>query len=147
MAPTAPVVAPVVGRMATQFAVNGAFILLAGGVIKDLLEQASQAAAQNGQACKPEDPNNNPGSGRLKNPPVSPLIVDLNGDGVKTISLTDTGVYFDLDKDGFAQRTAWVSPQDGLLALDRNANGRIDDIGELFGLLAEVSGLDGRSAA
>ena len=34
---------------------------------------------------------------------------------------------------GFAERVGWVRPEDGLLAIDRNGNGRIDDINELFG--------------
>ncbi len=61
-----------------------------------------------------------------------PVIVDLNDDGVFTTSLED-GVYFDLNKDGFAERTAWITTQDALLVRDVNGNGKIDDGGELFG--------------
>ena len=75
--------------------------------------------------AEPDDPT--------KNPPTSPLIIDLNGDGVQTTSLQQSAVFFDLNGDGFAQNTAWVSPEDGLLVLDRNANGSIDNITELFG--------------
>ena len=63
---------------------------------------------------------------------ASPLILDLNGDGVKTLGM-DAGVYFDHDGNGFAQLTGWVSPEDGLLVWDRNGNGQIDDGSELFG--------------
>ena len=63
----------------------------------------------------------------------SPLVVDLDGDGVELYALGDYGSFFDLDGDGQAQLTGWVSPDDGLLALDVNGNGRIDDITELFG--------------
>ena len=66
-------------------------------------------------------------------PPVSPLVLDLDGDGVELTSLEASQTLFDLDADGFAQRTGWVKPDDGLLAIDRNGNGRIDDITELFG--------------
>lgn len=79
--------------------------------------------------CPPDDPKKND----FTDPPVSPLIVDLDGDGVQTTSLTFSRVYFDLDSDGLAERTAWASTADGFLALDRNSNGRIDDIRELFG--------------
>ncbi|GGC12757.1 hypothetical protein GCM10011494_34490 [Novosphingobium endophyticum] len=66
---------------------------------------------------------------------VSPLIVDLDSDGIEltTFNSTTTTTFFDLDGDGFAQQTAWVSADDGLLARDINANGTIDDVSELFG--------------
>ena len=38
-----------------------------------------------------------------------------------------------MDGDGFAEPTGWVMGDDGLLALDANLNGTIDDISELFG--------------
>jgi hypothetical protein len=67
---------------------------------------------------------------------LSPLVLDLDGDGVAT-DLThayDGGrVFFDIDADGFAERVGWVNPDDGLLAMDVNGNGRIDDITELYG--------------
>ena len=67
------------------------------------------------------------------NPPQCPLVVDLDGDGLELTSLGDSAVLFDLDGDGFAEHTGWVKPDDGLLAIDRNGNGRIDDGTELFG--------------
>jgi Ca2+-binding RTX toxin-like protein len=63
----------------------------------------------------------------------SPLILDLDGDGLELIDASESWTYFDIDQDGFAERTGWVSPDDGLLALDANANGEIDDVSELFG--------------
>ncbi|KOF18491.1 hypothetical protein AC244_14110 [Ensifer adhaerens] len=70
----------------------------------------------------------------LFNPPsCEPLVIDLDGDGIELTSLGTSGAYFDLDGDGFAERTGWVGPDDGLLVLDENGNGRIDDIDELFG--------------
>jgi hypothetical protein len=64
---------------------------------------------------------------------TSPLILDLDGDGIELIDASQSWTYFDIDNDGFAERTGWVSPDDGLLALDANANGEIDDVSELFG--------------
>ncbi|MBK8869465.1 MAG: hypothetical protein IPN19_00055 [Elusimicrobia bacterium] len=61
---------------------------------------------------------------------IDPLVLDLNGDGVKLISFADSKVLFDVDADGFKEATAWASPQDGILVLDKNANGQIDDITE-----------------
>ena len=61
-----------------------------------------------------------------------PLIIDLDRDGVFTKS-KENGVYFDFDGDGFKEKTAWVDDGDGLLVLDRNGNGVIDNGSELFG--------------
>lgn len=65
-------------------------------------------------------------------PPRDPLIIDLGKKGIELTSIDD-GVYFDLDKNGFAEKTAWIGREDGFLALDRNGNNKIDDGGELFG--------------
>ena len=62
----------------------------------------------------------------------SPLVLDLDKDGVETTSLQE-GVHFDLNANGFAEQTAWISSDDGLLVLDRNLNGFIDNGTELFG--------------
>jgi len=63
----------------------------------------------------------------------SPLVLDLNGDGlVNTLSLKD-GVYFDLNATDEAIKTGWVSSEDGLLVFDRNQDGSINDGSELFG--------------
>ena len=65
--------------------------------------------------------------------PVSPLVLDLDSDGYELSALQDSNVRFDLDADGFAEHTGWVQPDDALLVLDRNANGKIDNGAELFG--------------
>lgn len=61
-----------------------------------------------------------------------PIIIDLNGDGVKTISKS-AGLVFDHDGNLFAENTGWVSPEDGLLVLDKNHDGKIGSGNELFG--------------
>lgn len=62
----------------------------------------------------------------------SPLVLDLDGDGVHLGSL-DQGVVFDLLGTGEPVRTAWPAAEDAFLALDRNGNGVVDDATELFG--------------
>ena len=62
-----------------------------------------------------------------------PLILDLDGDGIETVAIDAGGIYFDLNQNLFRERTGWVSGDDGLLALDRNGNGAIDNGAELFG--------------
>ncbi|MBI4031267.1 MAG: hypothetical protein HY370_06280 [Proteobacteria bacterium] len=64
-----------------------------------------------------------------------PLVVDLDDNGY-TPPLETAGIYgayFDMDNDGFAEAMTWVRPQDGLLVLDRDGNGTIDNGTELFG--------------
>ncbi|MGL5142422.1 MAG: calcium-binding protein [Acinetobacter baumannii] len=63
-----------------------------------------------------------------------PLILDLDGDGIETIAHNKlNGALFDNDADGLKTATGWVSPHDGLLVFDRNADGIINDGTEVFG--------------
>lgn len=64
----------------------------------------------------------------------TPVVLDLGSVGFRFTSLAG-GVEFDLDGDGALERVSWTDPSegDGLLALDRNGNGLIDDGTELFG--------------
>ncbi|PKN65792.1 MAG: hypothetical protein CVU54_18505 [Deltaproteobacteria bacterium HGW-Deltaproteobacteria-12] len=65
-------------------------------------------------------------------PRYDPLILDLDGDGLETVTSAD-GAFFDHDGNGFAERTGWVSGDDGLLVRDINNDGIINNGGELFG--------------
>jgi len=63
-----------------------------------------------------------------------PLALDLDGDGIETVALNGfTGPMFDHDGDGAREATGWFAADDGLLVLDRNGNGKIDNGSELFG--------------
>lgn len=65
--------------------------------------------------------------------PVDPLVLDLNGDGVKLTDYRSDPVLFDIDNDGGSlEETGWVSREDGLLVKDLNGNGVIDNISEMF---------------
>lgn len=64
--------------------------------------------------------------------PIDPILIDLDGDGIELTALNRSSSFFDLDGDGFRERAGWVNPDDGLLALDRDGNGRIEGIAELF---------------
>nr|WP_314869207.1 calcium-binding protein [uncultured Campylobacter sp.] len=87
-----------------------------------------------------------------------PLALDLNGDGkigINPISITASdkksgsnnnesgGAYFDHNGDGVSHRSSWISKEDGILAYDRNGNGKIDDGGELFGNFTHIKDKDG----
>jgi Ca2+-binding RTX toxin-like protein len=60
-----------------------------------------------------------------------PLVLDLNGDGKISLTNIENGVQFDYLRDGFAERNAWVKPQDGMLVLDKNKNGKIEGHSEM----------------
>jgi hypothetical protein len=70
---------------------------------------------------------------------VTPLVIDLDGNGVSTTSLAN-GTMFDLDRDGQRDKTGWVSSGDGLLVRDLNEDGEINDGAELFGSFTTLSG-------
>ena len=63
----------------------------------------------------------------------SPLILDLDSNGVQTLAMNNSFIHFDQDNNGFAERLGWVDPHDGLLILDLNGNGKVDGGAELFG--------------
>lgn len=81
---------------------------------------------------------------------ISPLALDLDGDGIESIALENSSVYFDLDGDGIAEKTGWIGPNDAFLAIDSDNDGYIEDIDELFGNgtvdgFTELSQLDSNS--
>jgi hypothetical protein len=75
---------------------------------------------------------------------ASPIVLDLDGDGVRTTS-ADQGVQFDVLGDGQVAKFGWVSSTDGFLVVDRNSDGIINDGRELFGSGTRLA--DGRRAA
>lgn len=67
----------------------------------------------------------------------SPLVLDIDGDGIELTNLASANaVYWDIDSakgDGVAEASGWVTGGDGLLAIDLNEDGIINNSGELFG--------------
>lgn len=63
----------------------------------------------------------------------TPIVIDLNGDGlVGFVSIEQSDVYFDIDDDGFLENTAWIGidedtglVEDGFLVADRNGDGDV----------------------
>lgn len=79
-----------------------------------------------------EGPNVGPAEQR-----TSPLVIDLDGDGVETSGMTRNR-YFDHDANGMSERTAWAGPDDGFLVRDINGDGRINSGREMFGNNTEL---------
>ena len=74
---------------------------------------------------------------------VDPLVINLQDDKRK---IKDNGfTYFDHNGDGFAELTEWLTEGQGLLVIDVNGNGQIDDGSELFGNYTILK--NGRKAA
>lgn len=61
---------------------------------------------------------------------VDPLVINFDGLGA---SLNKTRFEFDLDSDGTPEQIASLHPGSGFLALDKNADGEINNGNELFG--------------
>jgi hypothetical protein len=64
----------------------------------------------------------------------APIVLDLDGSGAIEImrKATGDGVMIDGDDDGFAEESDWIGTRDGILVLDRNADGKISGGHEMF---------------
>ncbi|MGH8859165.1 MAG: hypothetical protein ACREXG_14245, partial [Polaromonas sp.] len=59
-----------------------------------------------------------------------PIAIDLDGNGFQFTDVDDSNVFLDVNGDGWKRRTAWVKPGDGLLAFDKDSNGKIESVDE-----------------
>ena len=64
------------------------------------------------------------------NPATTPVVLDLDSDGLEFSEMSDTPL-FDVDGDGDLDLTAWVGSDDALLAIDANGNGIVDNGSEI----------------
>ncbi len=64
---------------------------------------------------------------------IDPVVLDLGGNGVTLTPLATSHASFDLHGTGFAVSTGWVGADDGFLVVDRNGDGIVNNISELFG--------------
>jgi hypothetical protein len=60
-----------------------------------------------------------------------PVALDLDGNGIELIRRNFSMVTFDLDHDGYRERTAWVGPHDGILVIDLAADGSAGPDGKI----------------
>lgn len=61
---------------------------------------------------------------------VSPVVLDLDGNGVGFAPLATSGVALDVDADGVADRLAWAEAGDGVLVWDQDHDGRVSGVQE-----------------
>jgi Ca2+-binding RTX toxin-like protein len=56
-----------------------------------------------------------------------PIILDLDGDGIEILQLSQSTIYMDSGGDGLLHRTAWAGTGDGVLFYDPDATGAITE--------------------
>ena len=61
---------------------------------------------------------------------VHPIIFDLNGDGLELSTVAKSDIITQ-DSAGNVLRTSWVGPTNGILASDRDGDGRINNTGDI----------------
>lgn len=66
-------------------------------------------------------------------PQIDPLVIKFSETSKIEFTSLEEGVNFDLDNNGFNEKTPWIKNRDGFLTIDLNSNGRVDNGGELFG--------------
>jgi hypothetical protein len=71
---------------------------------------------------------------------ITPIAIDLDGNGIHTVSRANSTGTFDLFGNGAGIHSGWLSGGDGFLAVDHNGNGQVDSISELFGGMAKGAG-------
>ncbi|MDR1008590.1 MAG: hypothetical protein LBL65_08560, partial [Campylobacteraceae bacterium] len=65
---------------------------------------------------------------------IDPIVLDMDKDQkISTVSLANSEVYFDINGDGLKERVSWIDSNEAFLVYDRNQDGKIDSINELFG--------------
>lgn len=67
----------------------------------------------------------------IYNGAVDPIVLDLGTPGLAFTGIDD-GVTFDMNGDGMVEQTAWTTGEDGILAVDLDGSGTIDNGTEIF---------------
>ncbi|WP_404712183.1 hypothetical protein [Sphingomonas sp. MMS24-J13] len=80
--------------------------------------------------------------------PLPPIVLDLTGDGLELAPVSSSNIV-SVDAAGNMFRTAWVGPNNGILAYDRNGDGALNDsrdisfIRDKAGATTDLEGLSG----
>ena len=92
----------------------------------DEAEDPGQEAVDNSHDDDPGGEGGDGGGGGGK-----PIVLDLDGDGVELVALDDSTAFYDINGDGYRERMAWASADDGFLAYDKDGDGTISAHDEL----------------
>lgn len=64
---------------------------------------------------------------------LPPIVLDLNHDGhIQLISPLQSPLLMDINLDGIAEHIGWVGPDDGILVYDQNHDGKATDLSEIM---------------
>jgi hypothetical protein len=72
-------------------------------------------------------------------PNAQVIILDLDGNGVKTLTANQARVKFDWNEDSFADVSSWIAVTEGFLFFDRDGNGALTNAAEM-NFLTDVAG-------
>ncbi|HEJ6965568.1 TPA: hypothetical protein SMF41_000395 [Serratia marcescens] len=64
---------------------------------------------------------------------VSPIVINLDGLGIKTTSVVGAKAMFDIAGSGDRCYTGWITPGSGFLICDNEGTGQVDSINDMFG--------------
>lgn len=91
------------------------------------------------------------GGGGCANCQIPPIILDLTGDGLQITPVGQSDIVT-RDANGNILRTSWVGPTNGILAFDRNGDGKINNTADIsfvqdkHGATTDLEGLAGRDS-
>lgn len=62
----------------------------------------------------------------------TPIVLDLAGTGINIAELNSSNTFFDVENDGYKYRTAWAGIGNGVLAIDADGDGEVDQQKEII---------------
>ena len=71
---------------------------------------------------------------------VSPIAINLDGNGIKTTSVVGTKTMFDIFGSGEKSFIGWITPGSGFLIYDQHDNGTVNSINDMFGGMSRGEG-------
>ena len=95
-------------------------------------KDTSRADAAGGPASGEADSSGGDNGGDGGDGSDEPVILDLDGDGLSIVQRDASTMTYDMAGDGLQHRTAWVGKGDGVLAIDADGDGKIDQRREII---------------